>query len=192
MTKKTFFLLSAAIAVLIASALSSCEKDSYIKSDIQETFFKIVDANHINTYDQYDIICERDKEVSFEIRPQDDQVVIDTLFVNDDETLERELAFNLLDDDVIIEEESLLFAFKYHDASRFFENKIRILGILQKAQRSTPDNPEYLYCKSNVVLKATVKQISEKEIDVLYELKCEDILMASAIQKFDVFNFPED
>lgn len=188
MKQKKIFLLSAAIAVLLASALSSCEKDSYQKSPITEKFFKIVDETHINTYDQLEILCTANKEVSFEIRVQDDQDAIDTLYIAEDEDMDRNFMYGSYEDDAVFEDENILFSFKYRDADDVVKNSVRVIGMLQKSQNSKAEDPDYLLCKSNVVLKATIQPTemegNRKIAKVLYELKCGNILLASATQKF--------
>ena len=188
MKQKKIFLLSAAIAVLLAGALSSCEKDSYQKSPITEKFFKIVDETHINTYDQLEILCTANKEVSFEIRVQDDQDAIDTLYIAEDEDMDRNFMYGSYEDDAVFEDENILFSFKYRDADDVVKNSVRVIGMLQKSQNSKAEDPDYLLCKSNVVLKATIQPTemegNRKIAKVLYELKCGNILLASATQKF--------
>lgn len=193
MTKKMFFLLCAAIAVLLASALSSCEKDSYQKSPITEKFFKIVDETHINTYDQLEILCTANKEVSFEIRVQDDQYAIDTLYIAEDEDMDRNFMYGSYEDDAVFEDENILFSFKYRDADDVVKNSVRVIGMLQKSQSSTAEDPDYLLCKSDVVLKATIQPMemigNRKIAKVLYELKCDSIVLASATQNFLVIKY---
>lgn len=188
MRQKKSFLLCAAIAVLLAGALSSCEKDSYQKSPITEKFFKIVDETHINTYDQLEILCTANKEVSFEIRVQDDQDAIDTLYIAEDEDMDRNFMHGSYEDDAVFEDENILFSFKYRDADDVVKNSVRVIGMLQKSQNSKAEDPDYLLCKSNVVLKATIQPTemegNRKIAKVLYELKCGNILLASATQKF--------
>ena len=194
MRQKIFFLLCAAIAVLLAGALSSCEKDSYQKSPITETFFKVVDATHINTYDQLDILVEENKVVSYEIRTQDDKAAFDTIYVAEGESLKRGFMYGSYQrsEDASIEDDNILFTFQYNDSEGIFKNHIRIIGMLHKSQSSTPDKPDYLFCKSNVVLQATIlpseMKGNEKTAKVLYELKCDTLVLASATQKFIVFN----
>ncbi|MBR1756463.1 MAG: hypothetical protein IJ738_02710 [Alphaproteobacteria bacterium] len=180
--------------MLLAGALSSCEKDSYQKSPITETFFKVVDATHINTYDQLDILVEENKVVSYEIRTQDDKAAFDTIYVAEGESLKRGFMYGSYQrsEDASIEDDNILFTFQYNDSEGIFKNHIRIIGMLHKSQSSTPDKPDYLFCKSNVVLQATIlpseMKGNEKTAKVLYELKCDTLVLASATQKFIVFN----
>lgn len=186
MRPKKSFLLCAAIAVLLAGALSSCEKDSYMKSPTAETFFKVVDATHINTYDQYDILVEENKEVSYEIRTQDDLLVKDTISIAEGESMERSFVFGTmyLEEDMVVEEDgNVLFTFQYQDAKETTKNRIRVLGMMIKSKTKE----DYLLCKSNVVLKATLlpseMEGEEKVFKILYELKCDTLVLASAVQK---------
>ena len=192
MRQKIFFLLCAAIAVLLAGALSSCEKDSYQKSPITETFFKVVDATHINTYDQLDILVEENKVVSYEIRLQDDKAAFDTIYAAEGESLKRGFRYGSYQRDASIENGNILFTFQYQDSEGIFKNPVRIIGMLHQSQSSTQDKPDYLLCKSNVVLQATIlpseMEGNEKTAKILYELKCDTLVLASATQKFIVFN----
>ena len=185
MRQKKSFLLCAAIAVLLAGALLSCEKDSYQKSPITETFFKVVDETHINTYDQLDILVEENKEVSYEIRTQDDLLVKDTISIAEGESMERSFVFGTmyLEEDMVVEEDgNVLFTFQYQDAKETTKNRIRVLGMMIKSKTN-----DYLLCKSNVVLKATLlpseMEGEEKVFKILYELKCDTLVLASATQK---------
>ena len=194
MRQKKSFLLCAAIAVLLASALSSCEKDSYMRSPVTETFFKVVDATHINTYDQLDILVEENKVVSYEIRLQDDKAAFDTIYAAEGESLKRGFRYGSYQrsEDVSIENGNILFTFQYQDSEGIFKNHVRVIGMLHQSQSSTQDKPDYLLCKSNVVLQATIlpseMEGNEKIAKILYELKCDTLVLASATQKFVVFN----
>lgn len=182
MNKNLFYLIGVAIAILISA--SSCEKDIYQKSPISETYFKIVDETHINTYDQEGILMEENREVSFSIKTQFDLVISeDTLRAAPDETLIRNFSYTVYEDARISDEDaSLTVTFRYQNIG----NKVKVYGVLQKMTNNAED--DYLFCMDEVILRAKIMPYSEEDgnIKVIYELKTRNLLLASAEQIFEV------
>jgi len=184
------------LCVITATLMVSCDEDTYVKSAVQPSYYKIVDTGHINIYDQYKIFMET-RETSFEIREQFDLIAFGNSPLEAiDEDWPR-IPISLWEYDECTPEEGILFSVEYNND---LSNKLRILGLIQtaknaEAETENSDNADiFLLCLNNLVIEAEMEEVERREDPfyqkcvINYTLKADDIVLARAEQWVTVIN----
>lgn len=179
--KRFSFLLCVTIVAL--AALTSCDKDEYLAADAHACFFKVVDAQHINIFDQYGILIEENKENEVKIWPQYDKIVNRNtpLAPKEGETMSHYLVIN----DGIVRD-SFIEAFSYNH----FENSLRIDGLFVKTTDALNQTFD-LVCLTRLLMRAKIDVQEERytphffqRLEINYELVASDTLViATATQR---------
>ena len=187
--KKMFFLLCVTIVAL--TALVSCDKDEYFSADAHACCFKIVDAQHINIFDQYGILIEENKENEVKVWPQYEMILNRSVPLAPDEG--ENLSHYLIINDGIMRE-SFIESFSYNH----FTNVLRIDGLFLKTTDAL--NQEFdLVCLTRLLMRAKI-DVQEQEyvpyffqrLEINYEVVASDTLViATATQRVIVTNNPD-
>ena len=181
--KRFFFLVFAAIAVI--TALTSCDKDELIISDPQPIFFRIMDATHIDLYDQGENVYEAGREVEFKIAPQMVQYRLQTTPLQPLEDLDIEI------DPYEKERYSSILDVKVK--FNHFTNNLKIYGLHIEGKDAL-GNDIYVICLNRVFLRGEIIVERTQETPflqagrihyTLYIIKQEEeLVLAEADQEF--------
>lgn len=178
--KKMFFLLLATIAA--TTALVSCDTDTFLEADAHAACFHIVDATHINVYDQFVILVEENKDATFSLMPQARLVhyATEPLAPAEGETLSHRIIIN----DGIVRE-SYLETFSYNH----FENMLRVEGLFIQTTDALGEKFN-LVCLTPLKITASPVVVEHKEqpfyekYEITYTLWASDTLeIAKTVQE---------
>ena len=146
--KNLFFRVFVVITTIFGFV--SCDKDEYFSADPQPCFFKIVDAEHINLYDQYGVLCEAGRSVEFKIHTQF------TLFSVQQTPLKPVEENKMLQNISYLSDEYLSdggvnVCFEYNH----FANMIRVYGLYREGIDAL-GNKFQVYCLDDVQISAEI------------------------------------
>lgn len=189
--KRFFYLTLAAIAVM--STLTSCDKDELIITDPQPIYFRIVDANHIDLYDQGENVYERGRDVEFQISEQMPQNRIASTPLQALEGLEMEV------DPFSTERFGVAIIVDVN--FNHFTNSLKINGLRIEGKDAL-GNDFYVVCLNNVFLRGEIVTEETQKSPFLqagsihYTLyiikKGEEIVLAETDQEFRICESIED
>ena len=192
--KRLFFASFVAIAMM--TTLVSCDKDTYLAAPSQPFFFRIVDATHVNFYDQQGILCEEGKETEFKINTQFPQNVYGTkpLEPAEGETMSHHLVYGGEEYDTErTSDASILVDFNYN----YFCNSMRVYGLYMESTDAL-GNKVQLVCLDKLVLKATIETLEMREepffqhAEIHYTLYADTTELTSAVQDVRVVTNADD
>ena len=193
MFKRYFFLITAAIAVLIGA--TSCDKDTLMKTET--LFYRFVDGSHINVYDGGGISIQEGKEMEIHLHTQllmPFHYGNDPLKFKDDETGVRYIALagQMYDDERSQDYKSAPNSLEYTFQFNYFDMSIRITDF----NINDPDNDRIFVCLDGLILKVEIKSLESTEnpysekAEIIYTLSTRESNIVIATAKQDYENLP--
>ena len=189
MLKRHFFLIIAAIAVLIGA--TSCDKDMLMKTET--LFYRFVDESHINIYDGGGISIEEGRDMEIHLHTQ---LLLpfhygnDPLKFKDDETGVRyiSLAGQMYDDEKSQDYKSAPNSLEYTFYFNYFDLSVRMTDF----NINDPDNDRIFVCLDGLILKVEIKPVEStdnpysEKAEIVYTLSTRDsnIVIATATQDY--------
>ena len=175
-------------AIVVMSALTSCDKDEYVAAEPQPYFFKIMDETHINLYDQYGVLWEEMRETEFSIRTQFPQNFVGNtpLEILDSNDRMQNLSYRETDD--VTADGGLTVLFKYN----YFENILRVYGLHIEGKNALGETFE-VFCLDDVYIRSQFEIIDEEPapyfsqtVKIHYTLEKDTLTLAEAFQDVDI------